>query len=116
MIDRDTSGPLSSPVSPRRVSRERRFLPVLVFGLSAADLSRTPRVESPDRSSNDMGTTCDEGATFTWVPVTKDSPVDNVRPIVPLWDEHNMVLWFRGTYETAQKYNEEVVGIVITDQ
>ncbi len=78
-----------------------------------------PRDDSTDLGHHEifMGTTCDEGATFSWVPVTQGSNVDNVRPIVPLWDEHNMVLlWFRGTYDTAQQYDEEVVGIVITDQ
>lgn len=42
-----------------------------------------------------------------------NSSVDNMRPIVPEWDENNRVLsWFRGTYDTAQIYDEEVVGIV----
>jgi hypothetical protein len=41
--------------------------------------------------------------------------VDNLRPIVPAWNASNMaLLWFRGTYQTAQIYNEDVVGIVTT--
>jgi hypothetical protein len=60
-----------------------------------------------------MGVTCDDGMTFQWTPVTWNSNVDNLRPIVPEWDENNMVLlWFRGTYQTAQIYNEDVVGII----
>ena len=60
-----------------------------------------------------MGVTCDNGMTFTWTPITWNSSEDNLRPIVPAWDGNNMVLlWFRGSYQTAQIYNEEVVGIV----
>ena len=51
--------------------------------------------------------------TFQWTPITWNSSRDNLRPIVPAWDGNNMVLlWFRGTYQTAQIYAEEVVGIV----
>jgi hypothetical protein len=61
-----------------------------------------------------MGTTCDDGATFSWSPVTQDSSVDNLRPMVPAWDEHNMVLlWFRGVYSAAQSYQAEVVGMIV---
>jgi hypothetical protein len=60
-----------------------------------------------------QGVTCDNGMTFTWTPITWNSSEDNLRPIVPAWDGNNMVLlWFRGTYQTAQIYNEEVVGII----
>jgi hypothetical protein len=60
-----------------------------------------------------QGVTCDNGATFTWTPITWNSSRDNLRPIVPAWDGNNMVLlWFRGSYSTAQIYNEEVVGII----
>jgi hypothetical protein len=42
-----------------------------------------------------------------------NSTRDNLRPIVPSWDRKNMVLlWFRGTYRTAQSYDAEVVGII----
>jgi hypothetical protein len=60
-----------------------------------------------------QGVTCDNGMTFTWTPVTWNSTKDNLRPIVPAWDGNNMaLLWFRGTYQTAQIYNEEVVAII----
>jgi hypothetical protein len=57
------------------------------------------------------GTTKDHGATWTWEPVTANSTKDNFRPIVPKWKPgKEAVLWFRGTYETAQKVYSEVVG------
>ncbi|MEI9950116.1 MAG: hypothetical protein WDO74_14370 [Pseudomonadota bacterium] len=57
------------------------------------------------------GVTCDNGATFTWAPITQNSTVDNLRPVVPKWDSsHTLLLWLTGTYNTAQKYTLKVVG------
>lgn len=59
------------------------------------------------------GVTRDEGATWAWSALTSDSTVDNFRPIVPKWDGRNAaVLWFRGTYTTAQNINAAVVGVL----
>ena len=59
------------------------------------------------------GTTCDNGATFKWRPITQKSKLDNIRPIVPKWDaNHTALLWLRGTYMTAQKYSMTVVGTI----
>jgi len=59
------------------------------------------------------GTTCDNGATFKWTPVTANSTKDNIRPIVPKWDaNHTALLWLQGTYSTAQKYAMAVVGTI----
>ena len=61
------------------------------------------------------GTTCDNGATFMWTPVTARSTMDNIRPIVPKWDaNHTALLWLRGTYTTAQNYAMKVVGTLTT--
>ena len=57
------------------------------------------------------GTTCDNGTTFTWTPVTARSTMHNIRPIVPKWDSsHTALLWLRGTYTSAQNYAMKVVG------
>ena len=59
------------------------------------------------------GTTCDNGATFKWTPVTANSTKDNLRPIVPKWDSsHTALLWMQGTYSSAQTYSLAIVGIV----
>lgn len=74
-----------------------------------------PRDDTTDLGQHEIwkGVTCDDGATFTWTPVTMNSGVDNLRPIVPKWDaENSALLWFRGSYSSAQSYNEEVVGII----
>ncbi len=59
------------------------------------------------------GVTADHGATWTWTPITRKSIRDNFRPIVPAWDENNTaLLWWRGTYYTAQRFDAAVVGII----
>jgi hypothetical protein len=74
-----------------------------------------PRDDTTNLGNHEIwkGVTCDDGATFEWTPITMNSSVDNLRPVVPKWDAQNTaLLWFRGTYQTAQIYDEEVVGIV----
>jgi hypothetical protein len=59
------------------------------------------------------GTTCDNGATFTWTQVTARSTADNIRPIIPKWDaSHTALLWMNGTYTSAQSYAMKVVGLI----
>ncbi|HEY7376847.1 MAG TPA: hypothetical protein VIF57_32110, partial [Polyangia bacterium] len=59
------------------------------------------------------GTTCDNGATFTWTQLTARSTMDNLRPIVPKWDaSHTALLWMRGTYSSAQTFATQIVGVV----
>ena len=59
------------------------------------------------------GTTCDDGATFQWTPVTANSSNDNLRPIVPQWDaQHTALLWMRGEYRAAQDMTMAIVGTI----
>jgi hypothetical protein len=59
------------------------------------------------------GTTDDNGTTWTWTPVTQNSVVSNFRPIVPAWDaDHTVLLWWRGTYSSAQRFDAAIVGII----
>jgi len=59
------------------------------------------------------GTTCDNGATFQWTPVTANSTKDNIRPVVPKWDaSHTALLWMQGTYTSAQSYTMAIVGTI----
>jgi hypothetical protein len=74
-----------------------------------------PRDDKTEYPVNEIwkGVTCDDGATFTWVPMTMSSEHENLRPVVPKWDANNYaLLWFRGNYQTAQMYDAEVVGII----
>ena len=75
-----------------------------------------PRDDTTALSRHEIwrGTTCDEGDTFIWTPITQDSSEDNLRPVVPYWDStKTALLWMRGTYTTAQSYDTSVVGIII---
>ncbi|WP_114855748.1 TIM barrel protein [Brachybacterium sp. YJGR34] len=56
------------------------------------------------------GRTRDGGETWTWTPVTEDSAADNVRPIAVSGDPSRSVLtWYRGTMESSQAYDTEVL-------
>ena len=58
------------------------------------------------------GKTTTAGATWTWTPITMNSTVDNLRPVVPAWDDdHTALLWMRGTYTTYTNYNLDIVGL-----
>jgi hypothetical protein len=85
--------------------------PTVIFISTPID----PRDDNTQLSHHEIfrGVTCDNGATFTWTPVTQNSPVDNLRPIVPKWNAGNTaLLWWRGTYSSAQLYDAEVVGLL----
>jgi hypothetical protein len=59
------------------------------------------------------GITSNNGASWSWTSITQNSVRDNLRPIVPLWDNNNIaLLWCRGTYGAAQSFNAAVVGIL----
>lgn len=63
-----------------------------------------------------MGVTSDDGASWNWSPITEKSTKDNIRPIVPEWDENNTaLLWCRGSYTTAQGFDAAIVGIFVSD-
>jgi hypothetical protein len=59
-----------------------------------------------------QGITANGGTSWNWSPITFNSTVDNIRPIVPKWDdEHTALLWMRGNYATFRSYNLDVVGL-----
>ncbi|NUR97515.1 MAG: hypothetical protein HOV67_19945, partial [Kribbellaceae bacterium] len=54
--------------------------------------------------------TADGGETWTWTPITENSEVDNLRPIVAPGDPNRVpLLWFRGEMTASQHYNCEIV-------
>ncbi len=60
------------------------------------------------------GTSDDGGATWLWVPITWNSPVNNLRPIVPTWDADNTaLLWLRGSLVSFFDWDAQVVGITV---
>jgi hypothetical protein len=74
-----------------------------------------PRDDKTTTSKHELyqGVTCDNGATWKWAPLTQNSTVDQLRPIVPKWDgSHKALLWMKGTYTSAQSMTMAVVGTV----
>lgn len=60
------------------------------------------------------GKTEDRGETWSWRPLTPNTEVDNLRPIIPDWDHARSVLvWLRGQYYTWTEWDTQVVGRII---
>ena len=58
------------------------------------------------------GVTADAGENWTWTPITFGSTFDNLRPIVPAWDDdHTALLWMRGKYTAYTNYDLNIVGL-----
>ncbi|HEX6276046.1 MAG TPA: BNR-4 repeat-containing protein [Polyangiaceae bacterium] len=59
------------------------------------------------------GTTANGGQTWQWTPVTRDSRVDNLRPIVPRPSQagRRALIWLRGTYRSYTDYQQELVAV-----
>lgn len=58
------------------------------------------------------GNTTNDGVTWSWDPITFDSTVDNLRPLVPDWNENETALvWMRGNYNSFTSWDTEVVAI-----
>jgi hypothetical protein len=79
--------------------------------VSAADGRRHWEVLRGSRRDDGSG----EEAAWRWTPVTRDSTVDNLRPIVPRSDGRRpILLWLRGTYRSYTDYDLEVVALLPT--
>lgn len=61
------------------------------------------------------GYTPDDGATWQWTPITRDSTVDNLRPLIPRWDDPRTALvWMRGTYTRNRgEWTTAVVALIL---
>jgi hypothetical protein len=59
------------------------------------------------------GVTIDGGAQWQWTPITANSTVDNLRPLVPKWDdERTALVWMRGSYRS--NHGEWTTKVVAT--
>jgi hypothetical protein len=101
-----TGGVALVPGDPARVFISTDADPVTGVPLvSAADGQRHYEVFG--------GTTTDEGRSWRWQPVTRDSTLDNLRPIVPRTEKSDeLLLWLRGRYRSYTDYDLEVVGLL----
>jgi hypothetical protein len=59
------------------------------------------------------GVTTDDGRSWRWQAVTRDSTADNLRPIVPRTeDRKELLLWLRGRYRSYTDYELEALGLL----
>lgn len=59
------------------------------------------------------GVTPDQGDSWTWTALTKNSEAQNLRPVVPDWDStHTAVFWYRGRYDWQHSYDAAIVGLI----
>lgn len=59
------------------------------------------------------GRSADGGRTWKWTAITRDSEVDNIRPVIPIWEGASAaLLWLRGTYRTYSDFDLDVVGLI----
>lgn len=57
----------------------------------------------------------DDVDSISWQPVTRDSPVRNIRPLVLRDGDQRIVLWNRGDFVTYLDYQLDTVGFVETE-
>jgi hypothetical protein len=61
------------------------------------------------------GASADAGTTWRWEPITANSTCDNLRPIIPSWDDMRTALvWLRGTYTNNRgQWTTKVVALLL---
>ena len=77
----------------------------------------TPLISTADgQRHHEMfhGKTRDGGKTWRWTALTRNSLTDNLRPIVPIWDDPRVaVVWMRGKYHHNRgPWSTEVVAMI----
>ena len=80
-----------------------------------ADLDNVP-LRANNRYEIYRGVTTDGGQTFSWEQLTDNSPMDNLRPIVP--ENHGYgraVLWFYGAYTSYTSFSTRVLALLEND-
>ena len=90
----------------------------LVISTNADPVSGLPLISAADDKRHYEifeGQSSDGGKTFTWQALSKNSTVDNIRPIIPAWEnDQRVVLWMRGTYTTYTDFDTQIVGVIQT--
>ena len=87
---------------------------VVYFSADADPATGKPLISrADDRRHYEIfrGITQDGGVEWTFTPITKDSTVDNLRPIVPI-GQPMVLLWLRGTYTSYTDYDLDVVALI----
>lgn len=91
---------------------------VVYISTNADPVSGEPLISNTDGLRHHelfRGLTEDDGATWDFEPITRDSTADNLRPLVPRWDdERTALVWMRGKYSSNQgQWTTAVVGLIL---
>lgn len=88
----------------------------LVISTNADPSSGAPLISNADGQRHYelfAGRINETGAPVAWQPLTRNSTVDNIRPIIPAWDsDRRVILWMRGSYTTYKDFDTQVVGTI----
>ncbi len=92
---------------------------VLYISTDADPVTGAPLVSRADGQRHRelyRGATADFGTTWTWTAITANSDADNLRPIVPKWDDTRTALvWMRGTYKNNHgEWTTRVVASILS--
>jgi hypothetical protein len=97
------------------VAIDPRAPETVYISTNADPVTGEPLVSSADGARHHeiyRGHTRDLGATWAWTPITANSTVDNLRPVIPAWDAHTALVWLRGRYHHMTRYELDVVGLI----
>jgi hypothetical protein len=97
---------------------DRQHPGVVYLSTNADPVSGTPLVSAADnRRHHELfrGTSGDGGKTWQWQPLTANSSMDNLRPIVPAGNDPRTVLvWMRGSYRHNRgDWTTAVVAVIL---
>jgi BNR repeat-containing family member len=89
---------------------------VVYISTNADPVTGAPLISTADQLRHYelfRGVTADQGATWTFTPITHDSTVDNLRPLCPSGGDgqRGVLLWLRGQYRAYTDYQQQVVAL-----
>jgi len=97
------------------------FNPWTVFISTDADpLTGDPLISKADGKRHDelfQGKSSDEGKSWNWSSITANSTMDNLRPLVPKWnDPRTALVWMRGIYtHNHGDWTTAVVALILPE-
>lgn len=99
-------------------SLDRNNPNVVYISTNAHPTTGKPLASSADKQRHHelfRGITRDGGKSWTWEPITANSTMDNLRPIVPEWnDSRTALVWMRGTYRSNRgEWTTAVVATIL---
>lgn len=91
---------------------------VVYFSTDAHPVNGQPLISGADGKRHHelfKGVTRDDGQTWEFTQITSNSDTDNLRPIIPIWDDPRLALvWMRGTYSANRgPWNTKVVAVIM---